>query len=264
MCIRDSKLSDDHEGIIDLKKDFPNGTDAVTALELNDPVFEIGLTPNRGDCLGVRGLARDLAAKGAGVLKPLDYKKLDNLEFESPISWNIENDGNSCTYVISRYFKDIINSKSPDWIQKKLISIGLRPINSLVDITNFITIDIGRPLHVFDADKIGTLLNMRNANGGEKIYALDKKEYQLDRTVTVIADKNNPLAIAGIMGGSETGCTDTTKNVFLEVALFDSSKVAKTGRKLGINSDARYRFERGLDKEMIEEGLEYALSLIHI
>ena len=260
---RELKLSDDHEGIIELKKDFPNGTDAVTALELNDPVFEIGLTPNRGDCLGVRGLARDLAAKGAGILKPLDYKKLESLEFESPISWNIEKDGNSCNYVISRYFKDIINSKSPDWIQNKLISIGLRPINALVDITNFITIDIGRPLHVFDADKIDSLLNMRKANDGEKIKALDKKEYQLDSTVTVIADKNNPLAIAGIMGGSETGCTDNTKNVFLEVALFDPSQVAKTGRKLGINSDARYRFERGLDKEMIEEGLEYASYLIN-
>ena len=260
---RELKLSDDHEGIIDLKKDFPNGTDAVTALDLNDPIFEIGLTPNRGDCLGVRGIARDLAAKGAGILKSLDYKKLDNLEFESPISWNIEKDGNSCSYVVSRYFKDISNSRSPEWIQKKLLSIGLRPINSLVDITNFITIDIGRPLHVFDADKIGSILHMRNANDGEKIYALDKKEYQLDSSITVIADKKNPLAIAGIIGGSETGCTDNTKNVFLEVALFDTSKVAKTGRKLGINSDARYRFERGLDKEMIEEGLEYASYLIN-
>ena len=260
---RELKLSDDHEGIIELKKDLPNGTDAVTALELNDPVFEIGLTPNRGDCLGVRGIARDLAAKKAGVLKPLVYKKINKFDFDSPVNWNINNDGNSCSYVVSRYFKDVKNSNSPDWIQKRLLSIGLRPINALVDITNFITVDLGRPLHVFDADKIGKVLNMRTAKNNEKIYALDKKEYQLDNSITIIADEKNPLAIAGIIGGNATGCTEDTRNVYLEVALFEPSKVAKAGRKLGINSDARYRFERGLDNEMIEEGLEYASFLIN-
>ena len=260
---RELKLSDDHEGIIEVQNNFPNGTDAVTALELNDSIIEIGLTPNRGDCLSVRGIARDLAAKGAGDLKPLNYQKIDNLEFDSPINWNINKDDNSCNYVISRYFKDVNNHKSPEWLKKKLISIGLRPINALVDITNFITIDLGRPLHVFDADKIGRTLEMRTAKDSEKIYTLDKKDYQLDSTVTVIADEREPLAIAGIMGGNESGCTESTKNVFLEVALFDPSKVAKTGRNLGINSDARYRFERGLDKEMIEEGLEYSSYLIN-
>ena len=259
---RELGLSDDHEGIIELETNFPNGTDAVTALNLNDPIFEIGLTPNRGDCLGIRGIARDLAAKGIGKLKPLNFHKIKKLDFDSPINWTIEKDGNSCEYVVSRYFKDVKNSISPEWLQKKLTSIGLRPINALVDITNFITMDIGRPLHVFDADKIVKNLSMRVAKESENILALDNKDYKLSKTVTVIADDNKPLAIAGIIGGHHSGCTINTKNVFLEVAVFDPSKVAKVGRKLGIHSDARQRFERGLDKKMVAEGLEYASSLI--
>ena len=259
---RELKLSDNHEGIIEVQGNLPNGTDAVTALDLNDPIFEIGVTPNRGDCLSVRGIARDLTAKGVGTLKPLNIKKITSEEFESPISWSIQNDGNSCSYVVSRYYKDIQNSVSPDWLQKKLLSIGLRPINALVDITNFITMDLGRPLHVFDADKIGNKLNMRLSNDQEKLLALDNKEYSFNNTTTVISDSKNPLAIAGIIGGNDSGCTLETKNVFLEVAVFNPSMVAKTGRKLGINSDARYRFERGLDLEMVNEGLNYATSLI--
>ncbi|AFS48820.1 phenylalanine--tRNA ligase, beta subunit [alpha proteobacterium HIMB59] len=259
---RELKLSDNHEGIIEVHGDLPNGTDAVTALDLNDPIFEIGVTPNRGDCLSVRGIARDLTAKGVGTLKPLNIKKATSEKFESPISWSIQNDGNSCSFVVSRYYKDIKNSVSPEWLQKKLLSIGLRPINALVDITNFITMDLGRPLHVFDADKIGNQLNMRLSNDQEKLLALDNKEYLLNDTTTVIADDKNTLAIAGIIGGNDSGCTLETKNVFLEVAVFNPSMVAKTGRKLGINSDARYRFERGLDLEMVNEGLDYATSLI--
>ena len=260
---RELNLSDDHDGIIELSDNFENGTSAIDALKLNDPVFEIGITPNRGDCLGVRGVARDLSAKGIGKLKPLKYEKITKLDFESPISWNIENDNNSCEYVISRYFKDVKNSVSPEWLQKKLISLGLRPINALVDITNFITHDLGRPLHVFDADKVGKKLHMRLAKPNEKILALDNKEYTLDSNSTVIADNNNALAIAGIIGGESSGCTEDTKNVFLEVAIFEKDSVAKTGRTLGINSDARYRFERGLDKKMVIEGLNYASYLIN-
>ena len=260
---RELNLSDDHDGIIELSDNFENGTSAIDALKLNDPVFEIGITPNRGDCLGVRGVARDLSAKGIGKLKPLKYEKITKLDFESPISWNIENDNNSCEYVISRYFKDVKNTVSPEWLQKKLISLGLRPINALVDITNFITHDLGRPLHVFDADKIGKKLHMRLAKPYEKILALDNKEYTLDSNSTVIADNNNALAIAGIIGGESSGCTEDTKNVFLEVAIFEKDSVAKTGRTLGINSDARYRFERGLDKKMVIEGLNYASYLIN-
>ena len=260
---RELKLSDNHEGIIEMQVDLPNGTDAVTALDLKDPIFEIGVTPNRGDCLSVRGIARDLAAKGIGKLKPLTIKKINSQEFESPITWSIQDDGNSCSFVVSRYYKDIKNSISPDWLQKKLLSIGLRPINALVDITNFITMDLGRPLHVFDADKIANKLNMRLSHDKENLLALDNKEYSLNDTTTVIADDKNVLAIAGIIGGNDSGCTLETKNVFLEVAVFDPSMVAKTGRKLGINSDARYRFERGLDLEMVNEGLEYATNLIN-
>ena len=260
---RELNLSDNHEGIIELLGNFENGTSAIEALKLNDPIFEIGITPNRGDCLGIRGVARDLSAKGFGKLKPLKFDKIEHLEFESPISWNIKNDNNSCEYVVSRYFKNVSNSKSPDWLQKKLLSLGLRPINALVDITNFITLDLGRPLHVFDADKVEKQLDMRLANSNEKILALDNKEYSLDGNTTVIADSKNTLAIAGIIGGDFSGCTDDTKNVFLEVALFNPNSVAKTGRSLGINSDARYRFERGLDTNMVIEGLEYASYLIN-
>ena len=260
---RELNLSDDHEGIIELSENFKNGTSAVEALKLDDPIFEIGITPNRGDCLSIRGVARDLSAKGMGKLKPLKYEKIKKLEFESPISWSIKNDDNSCEYVVSRYFKDVNNTKSPEWLQKKLISLGLRPINALVDITNFITVDLGRPLHVFDADKVGKKLDMRLANSNEKILALDNKDYTLDVSSTVIADSNNALAIAGIIGGDHSGCTENTKNVFLEVAIFNPNSVAKTGRSLGINSDARYRFERGLDKNMVLEGLEYASYLIN-
>ena len=260
---RELELSDDHDGIIEITNDFSNGTDAVTALGLNDPIFEIGITPNRGDCLGVRGIARDLAAKNIGKLKALDFNKINDLQFESPINWSIAKDNNNCDYVVSRYFKNVSNSKSPEWLQRRLLSIGLRPINTLVDITNYITVDLGRPLHVFDADKVGNSLSMKLASAKDKILALDNKEYQLDATTTIIADEKNPLAIAGVIGGLESGCTETTKNVFLEVALFEPSKVAKVGRKLGINSDARYRFERGLDKAMVEEGLEYASFLIN-
>ncbi len=260
---RELNLSDDHDGIIELSDNFENGTSAIDALKLNDPIFEIGITPNRGDCLGVRGVARDLSAKGIGKLKPLKYEKITKLDFESPISWNIENDNNSCEYVVSRYFKDVKNTVSPEWLQKKLISLGLRPINALVDITNFITHDLGRPLHVFDADKVGKKLHMRLAKPNEKILALDNKEYTLDSNSTVIADNNKALAIAGIIGGESSGCTEDTKNVFLEVAIFEKDSVAKTGRTLGINSDARYRFERGLDKKMVIEGLNYASYLIN-
>ena len=260
---RELKLSDDHDGIIEVNKDIQNGIDAVKALDLNDPIFEIGITPNRGDCLGVRGIARDLAAKDIGKLRPLDFKKVDKFNFDSPISWSIQKDDNSCEYVVSRFFSNLKNENSPEWLQKKLLSIGLRPINKLVDITNFITIDLGRPLHVFDADKIGKNLTMRLSSKNEELLALDNKNYKLTKPVTVIADENKPLAIGGIIGGFESGCTESTQNVFLEVALFEPSKVAKVGRSLGINSDARYRFERGLDKKMVNEGLEYATALIN-
>ena len=185
---RELNLSDNHEGIIEVQGNLPNGTDAVTALNLNDPIFEVGVTPNRGDCLSVRGIARDLSAKGVGKLKPINIKKVTSEEFESPITWSIQNDGNSCSFVVSRYFKDIQNSTSPEWLQKKLLSIGLSPINALVDITNFITMDLGRPLHVFDADKIGNKLNMRLSNDQEKL-----SEVLLDKDLIIYLARKDPL-----------------------------------------------------------------------
>ena len=173
---RELLLSDDHDGIIEITKDITNGTDAIIALDLNDPTFEIAITPNRGDCLGVRGIARDLASKNIGSLKALDFSKIEDLEFESQVKWNIAKDDNSCEYVASRFFKDVNNQQSPEWLKKRLTSIGLRPINALVDITNYITIDIGRPLHVFDADKIGNSLTMKLASNHDSLHALDNKE----------------------------------------------------------------------------------------
>ncbi len=235
---RELNLSDNHEGIIEVQGNLPNGTDAVNALNLNDPIFEIGVTPNRGDCLSVRGIARDLSAKGVGKLKPINIKKATSEEFESPITWSIQNDGNSCSFVVSRYFKDIQNSTSPEWLQKKLLSIGLRPINALVDITNFITMDLGRPLHVFDADKIGNKLNMRLSNDQEKLLALDNKEYSLNDITTVIADNKNPLAIAGIIGG-----LDYATNLINEICGGSFSKKVHAG-KLDLNqNNISYKFD---------------------
>ncbi len=259
---RELGLSQDHEGIIELDGSIANGTDAVTALELNDPLFEIAITPNRGDCLSVRGIARDLAAKGCGVLKDLKIEQIENSNFDSPIKWLIKNDGNSCEYVLGRYFRNVSNLKSPEWLVKKLLSIGLRPINILADITNFITIDQGRPLHVFDADKINGNLIMHLSQDGDSIKTLDNKEYKLSKINTIISDSKKIHGIAGIIGGLESGCSEHTKNVFLEVASFKPSGIAKSARSLGIFSDARQRFERGIDKAFVEKGMNYASSLI--
>ena len=259
---RELGLSDEHEGIIELDNKIANGTDAVTALGLNDPLFEIAITPNRGDCLSVRGIARDLASKGSGVLKDFKIEKIENSNFESPIKWFIKSDNNSCEFVLGRYFRNVSNLKSPEWLVKKLLSIGLRPINALADITNYITIDQGRPLHVFDADKINGDLTMHLSQDGDSVKTLDNKEYKLSKINTIISDSNNIHGIAGVIGGLESGCSEKTKNVFLEVASFKPSGIAKSARSLGIFSDARQRFERGIDKVFVEKGMDYASSLI--
>tara|TARA_B110000858_G_scaffold28848_1_gene30812 strand:+ start:431 stop:2827 length:2397 start_codon:yes stop_codon:yes gene_type:complete len=259
---RELGLSDEHEGIIELDENIVNGTDAVTALGLNDPLFEVAITPNRGDCLSVRGIARDLAAKGCGLLKDFNIEKIENSNFESPIKWLIKSDGNSCEYVLGRYFRNVSNLKSPEWLVKKILSVGLRPINVLADITNFITIDQGRPLHVFDADKINGDLTMHLSQDGDSLKTLDNKEYKLSKINTIISDSNNIHGIAGVIGGLESGCSENTKNVFLEVASFNPNGIAKSARSLGIFSDARQRFERGIDKVFVEKGMDYASSLI--
>lgn len=266
MCSqRELQLSDEHEGIIELPEDAPLGANYADWAGLNDPLFEIKLTPNRPDCTSVRGIARDLAAAGMGTLKP---QKIDAIKgaFNSPIAVQLNlppEAANACPYFIGRYFKGVKNGPSPKWLQDRLSSIGLRPISALVDITNFLTYDQGRPLHVFDADKVkGNIVQARLAKAGETLKALNGKEYTLDASMTVIADAEKAEGLAGIIGGEDSGCTEATQNVFLEVAYFDPSRTTLTGRKLGVISDARYRFERGVDPAFMPDATEMASKLI--
>ncbi|MBN43799.1 MAG: phenylalanine--tRNA ligase subunit beta [Alphaproteobacteria bacterium] len=260
---REMGLSDDHDGIIELPDDAPLGEPFAGVLGLDDPVIDIELTPNRPDCTGVRGIARDLAATGLGTLKPFDAAAPLDGSYASPIDWSIASDGNACSYVVGRHFRGVTNRPSPSWLQDRLRAIGLRPISALVDVTNYVSIDLGRPLHVFDANKLdNNTLTMRRARDGETFMALVEREYTLDSEMTVISDGDTVEAAAGVMGGLETSCTDDTTEVFLEVALFDPISVAATGRKLAIESDARYRFERGVDPESAGWGAEVAARMI--
>lgn len=261
---RELGLSDEHEGIIELPAEAPVGAPVAEVMGLDDPVIEIAITPNRGDCLGVRGIARDLAAAGLGTLKPLAAEPVQG-SFESPIRWRRDlptDRQHACPYVAGRYFRGVKNGPSPTWLQDRLRAIGLRPISALVDITNYVTFDLGRPLHVFDADKVKGDVVMRLAQPGDQILALDGETYALDGEMVVIYDDNGPEGIGGVMGGERSGCSAKTTNVFLEVALFDPVMVARTGRTLGIHSDARYRFERGLDPQSAAWGVEVAARLI--
>lgn len=260
LSMREMGLGDDHDGIVELPDDATAGSSAVDALGINDVVIEIGITPNRGDCLGVRGIARDLAAAGLGTLKPLNADPIAGV-FDSPITVTT-NDTDACPYFVGRTVRGVKNGDSPDWLKARLEAIGLRPISALVDITNLMTFEYNRPLHVFDADKVAGNIQVRLAKAGEKILALDGKEYTLDDTMTVVCDDNGPEALGGVMGGEESGCTETTTTVFLEAAIFDPVRTATTGRKLNLQSDARYRFERGLDTTFVEQGIEIATRLI--
>ena len=266
MCsTRELCLGDDHDGIIELPDDAPIGAPVAGILGADDTIFEIGLTPNRPDCTGVRGIARDLAAAGIGTLKADPRQEAVTGTFDSPVGVTISNDiasNNAVPAFYGRYIRGVKNAQSPDWLKARLEAIGLRPISALVDITNLVTHDLGRPLHVFDADKLSGDITVRYATDGEKIAALDNKEYALSDTMVVIADAAKALGIGGIIGGEETGCLEDTVNVFVECALFDPISVAKTGRKLQINSDARYRFERGVDPQSIAWGMEVATHLI--
>ena len=260
---REMGLSDAHDGIIDLPEDAPVGASFAQYAGLDDPVIDIAITPDRGDCLGVRGIARDLAAKGLGILKPIDLEPVEGT-YDSPLKWERSDDiGDACPYVAGRHFRGVKNGPSPAWVQRRLTAIGLRPISALVDVTNYVTHDLGRPLHVFDAAKVkGDTLLMRRAKDGETILALDGKDYTLEAGMPIISDENGPEGIGGVMGGELSGCTDETTDVFLECAWFDAVAVAETGRKLGIDSDARYRFERGLDTAGLTWGTAIAAKLI--
>jgi phenylalanyl-tRNA synthetase beta chain len=253
-------LGDDHDGIIEVAPDAPVGAKYADLLGLGDAVIDIKVTPNRADCLGVRGIARDLAASGLGRLKPLDTTPVPG-RFRSAIGIAIE-DRSACPLFLGRHLRRLQNGPSPDWLRRRLEAIGLRPISSLVDITNFLTFDLNRPLHVFDAGRLQGDLTVRLARGGETLLALDGQEYGLDPEVTVIADRGGVQSLGGVIGGEATGCTDATTEVFIEAALFDPVRTAATGRRLNISSDARYRFERGLDPAFVGDGLEIATRLM--
>ena len=261
---RELMMSDEHDGIIDLPEDAPVGMSIVEYLGLDDPVIEIAITPDRGDCLGVRGIARDLAAAGLGMLKPLDTSAVAGT-FASPIGLSLDKlaaTPDACPMFVGRYFQGVKNGPSPDWLQRRLTAIGLRPISALVDVTNYVSYDLGRPLHVFDADKLQDRIAPRLSEAGETLLALDGKEYTLPEGICVIADDSVAVGIGGVMGGEVSGCTHETVNVYLEVATFDPIRTAMAGRSLGIDSDARYRFERGVDPEFLVDGAEIASRLI--
>jgi len=257
------QISDDHEGIIELPGDAPVGVNYAAWASLDDPVIEISLTPNRADCTGVSGIARDLAAAGMGKLKDPPIKPIEG-RFPCPVKVTLDFGATPslCPAFALRLVRGVRNGPSPDWLQRRLIAIGLRPINALVDITNFITYDRGRPLHVFDAAKVHGNLTVRRARDGESLVALDGKRYTLDDTICVIADEQGVESLAGIMGGEATGCSETTTDVLIESALWEPLNIAQSGRKLGIVSDARYRFERGVDPAFMRPGLELATAMV--
>jgi phenylalanyl-tRNA synthetase beta chain len=257
------QISDDHEGIIDLPADAPVGESYAKWAGLDDPVIEINLTPNRPDCTGVHGIARDLAAADMGKFQENTVKPVKGA-FPCPVSVTLDfgTTPSLCPGFALRLVRGVKNDPSPDWLQRRLIAIGLRPINRLVDITNLITLDRGRPLHVFDAAKVHGNLTVRRGRAGESLLALDGKTYALDDTICVIADEKGVESLSGIMGGEATGCSESTTDVLIESALWDPVNIAQTGRKLGINSDARYRFERGVDPAFMVPGLELATKLV--
>jgi len=257
------QISDDHEGIIELPEDAPVGAPYAAYAGFDDPMIEINLTPNRGDATGVHGIARDLVAAGMGKLKDAPIKSIKG-QFPCPVKVTLDFGATPslCPAFALRLVRGVKNGPSPDWLQRRLTAIGLRPINALVDITNFITYDRGRPLHVFDAAKVRGNLTVRRARAGETLLALDGKTYTLDDTMCVIADDTGVESLAGIMGGEKTGCSERTIDVLIESALWVPMNIAQTGRKLGINSDARYRFERGVDPAFMVPGLELATHMV--
>lgn len=264
---REMELSEEHDGIIELPSGEV-GQRFVDWLAENDPakvdpVIEIAITPNRPDALGVRGIARDLAARGLGKLKPRDVDAVEGA-FPCPVTVSIDDDTrDQCPVFYGRMIRGVTNGPSPAWLQDRLRAIGLRPISFLVDVTNFFTYDRNRPLHVFDVDKIaGNALRVHRALGGETIMALDDKEYTFEAGMTLISDADGVESIGGVMGGAGSGCTAETTNVFIEAAYFDPVRTAYTGRALKINSDARYRFERGIDPAWTPYGIEHATRMI--
>jgi phenylalanyl-tRNA synthetase beta chain len=261
---RELEISDEHDGIIELPDSCKAGDPAAPALGLDDPVIEVAITPNRPDCLGVRGIARDLAAADVGTLKDDTLKPVEGA-FDNPVAIELKfnaEQATACPAFAGQLVKGVKNGPSPDWLQRRLKAIGLRPINALADITNYISYDRGRPLHVYDADKLKGAIHARPGKKGEEFLALDGNTYKVDDEMTVIADDSGVLGLGGIIGGEASGCTEDTVNVFIESAYFDPIRTASTGRKLNILSDARFRFERGVDPAFVVPGLEMATQMV--
>jgi len=261
MCSsRELELGDDHSGIIELPEDAPVGMAYTQYAALDDPVFDVNVTPNRQDCMGVRGIARDLAAAGIGTLKPLAVPQIEG-SFPCPVPVRIE-DPEACPAFYGRAIKGVKNGSSPDWMQRRLKAAGQRPISALVDITNFLTIGYGRPAHVYDIAKLHGGLTARAAKPSEKVLALNEKEYSLEPFMTVIADDSEVHDIGGIMGGENSGVSADTTDVMLEVAYFTPGNIARTGQALALTSDARSRFERGVDPAFLDDGITILTGLI--
>lgn len=260
MCsVRELELGDAHEGIIELPEDAPVGM-AFADYHGADPVIDVSITPNRPDCMGVYGIARDLAAAGLGTLKPIEAADVAG-SFPCPVEIRIE-DAEGCPAFHGRVIKGVTNGPSPQWLQDCLKAAGQRPISALVDATNFVMLAYGRPAHAYDLAKLSGAVTARRAAEGEKVTALNEKEYTLDPSMTVIADEAGVHDIAGIMGGQHSGCEDTTSDVLLEIAYFDPQRIALTGRALNLTSDARARFERGIDPAFLDTGLNLLTALI--
>lgn len=264
---REMELSEDHKGIVDLEARFAEkvGQSYVDVMGLADAVIEVKLTPNRPDCTGVRGIARDLAAAGLGTLKP--EKKIEGVEgtFDCPVDIRLDfapGMESACPVFAGRYIKGIKNGPAPAWLQDRLKAVGQRPINAVVDVTNYISIDRGRPLHVYDADKLVGAIRARLSKTGETFLGLDGRTYTTDDTMCVIADDRAVLGFGGILGGEDTGTTEATTNILIECAYFDPVRTASTGRKAGVQTDARYRFERGVDPAFVEPGLDLATRMM--
>ncbi len=260
--LRELGLGTEHDGIAELPADTAPGQSYAALAGLDDPVIEIAVTPNRGDALAVRGVARDLAAAGLGHLRPWLAETVEG-RFESPVRWSVTFP-EACPWVLGRTIRGLRNGPSPRWLQERLTAIGLRPISALVDVTNFFAFDLGRPLHVFDADRLsgGVLTVRRGIAGADTLRALDGRDYAADAEDCVIADANGVQSFAGLMGGAESGCTEATTTVFIECALFDPVRIALSGRRHGLNSDARQRFERGIDQALPVAALEAATRMI--
>ncbi|HST36224.1 MAG TPA: phenylalanine--tRNA ligase subunit beta [Allosphingosinicella sp.] len=258
--VRELELGDEHDGIIELSADAPVGANYATWAGLDDPVIDVSVTPNRPDAMGVRGIARDLAAAGLGTLKPLDIPQIAG-DFPCPVYVRIE-DEQGCPAFYGRVMRGVRNGPSPDWLQRRLKAVGQRPISALVDITNYVSTGLGRPLHVYDLAKIEGGITARLARDGETVEALNGKTYTLDATMTAMADEKGADGIGGIMGGEPSSVTEGTTDILIECAWFTPERIALTGQKLGLTSDARQRFERGADPAFLEDGLQIATKLV--